>query len=152
MNATSPLSFRTIKTPNIPEGPLHLMRVTKDDGTTTDYRLFPGRPSGVKWAGPVYRAANGSQFRIGRCNSGALIAWKTVRISEKFGQESYRMRSVPGGYKGDYVKCWSRNIGGKTFDFSRIYWNAGQDGSVLRVRRLGEMVHEFASKTPVKMK
>lgn len=149
---TAKLSFQTTQTPY---GLLHDMRVTDaEKGTEKHYHLTLTRPEGVTWAGPVYLAENGSAFRIGRGAHGEMVAWKSVKISKRFGQESYRMRSVPGGYKGDYVKCWSRNINGQTFDFSRIYWNAGQDGSTLRCRRpaTGEMIHEFTSPTPVTMK
>lgn len=41
--------------------------------------------------------------------------------------ETYRLRSVPGGYPGDIVKCHDRVINGKRFSFSRITWG---DGSV----------------------
>jgi hypothetical protein len=147
---TAKLTFQTVQTPY---GLLHTMRVTDDvKGTAKDYHLTSAKPEGVKWTGPAYLAANGSAFRIGYTKDGAAVAWKSTKISTKFGQESYRMRSVPGGYKGDYVKCWSRNINGHTYDFSRIYWNAGTEGSTLRVRRLGHVVHEWNSKTPVTMK
>lgn len=152
---TAKLTFKTINTPNIPEGPLHLMKVTSmKDGETIEreYRLFPYRPQGVKWAGTVYLAENGTGWQIGRCNSGALIAWKTVKISERFAAETYRMRSVPGGYLGDYCKSWSRNINGHTYDFSRVYWNAGNGGVSVTVRRLGETVRQSFTPGPVKMK
>jgi hypothetical protein len=149
---TAKLSFKTTQTPY---GRIFDMKVTDSvKGTEQHYNLLTSRPTAdyLKWVGPAYLAENGTAFRVGRNVAGGLVAWKSVKISSKFGQESYRMRSVPGGYKGDYVKCWSRNINGHTYGFSRIYWNAGQDGSTLRVRRLGNVVHEWNSSTPVKMK
>jgi hypothetical protein len=127
---TAKLSFKTTQTPY---GLLHTMRIT-GGGTTltdgTDFKLYAARPASeyLSWTGPVYTASNGSAFRIGRNVAGGLIAWKTVRISGKFGRSSYRMRSVPGGYKGDFVTCWARNINGVTYDFRKIAWNGGQDG------------------------
>lgn len=41
--------------------------------------------------------------------------------------ESYRMRSVPGGYPGDHVRRHERVINGRRYEFSRIAWG---DGSV----------------------
>lgn len=153
---TAKLSFRTVQTAY---GKLHTMRVTQttprgDVTAATDYHLYAARPATdyLAWIGPTYLAENKSAWRIGRNVAGALVAWKTVKISDRFGKGGYRMRSVPGGYKGDYVTHWSRNINGKTFDFSRIYWNAGKDGSSLIARRLGQDVHRWDSKTPVKMK
>jgi len=149
---TAKLSFKTVQTPY---GKLYTMRVTdKEKGTEKDYQLYPARPATeyLSWIGPVYLAENKTAWRIGRNVDGALVAWKTVRLSSKFGQESYRMRSVPGGYKGDYVKCWSRNINGRTVDFARIYWNAGQNGATLRATRLGKVLHEWKTEGPVTMK
>lgn len=149
---TAKLSFKSDQTPY---GLLHTMRVTDaEKDKVAEYHLLPARPVSeyLKWIGPAYLATNGTAWRIGRNVAGGLVAWKSVRISSRFGQTGYRMRSVPGGYKGDYVTCWSRNINGRTYDFSRIYWNAGKDGSSLIVRRLGQDVHRWDSKTPVKMK
>lgn len=125
------LVFQTVQTPY---GLLHTMRtLDENDGVLAEYRVFPYKPSGVKWSGPKYLAANGSAWQIGRCNSGALIAWKTTKFSKRFGQESYRMRSVPGGYKGDFVKHYSRVINGKTYSFARIRWNGGQGGTTIKL-------------------
>ncbi|AYD86759.1 hypothetical protein SEA_MICRODON_12 [Streptomyces phage Microdon] len=152
---TIKLSFQTTQTPF---GLVHDMQVEGGEKALTGkngpvhYALSLLKPEGVAWVGPAYLAANGQAFRIGRLANKALVAWKSVKISSRFGKGGYRMRSVPGGYKGDYVTHWSRNINGKTFDFSRIYWNAGKDGSSLIVRRLGQDVHRWDSKTPVQMK
>lgn len=144
------LSFKTVPTET---GPMHLLRVEGGkDANVAEYRLFPARPAGVKWAGPVYLAKNGTAWRVGRCNSGMLIAWKTVKISDPFAGEDYRMRSVPGGYLGDYCRGWSRNINGHTYDFSRVYWNGGRGGMSVTVRRLGEEIHKFYAPGPVLMK
>lgn len=150
------LSFKTSKTPF---GLLHTMRVTQTAPkgvvtNATDYHLYPARPATdyLKWIGPKYLAANGAAFQIGRNVAGALVAWKTVRVSSKFGQTSYRMRSVPGGYKGDYVTCWARNINGHTYDFRKIEWNAGQDGvSVIAEKKdKGKVVSEHRFDYPKK--
>ncbi|QFG07907.1 hypothetical protein SEA_INTOLERANT_12 [Streptomyces phage Intolerant] len=149
---TAKLSFKTTQTAF---GKVYDMLVTDTvKGTEKHYNLLTARPVSeyLKWIGPAYLAENGTAFRIGRNVAGGMVAWKSVKISDRFGKGGYRMRSVPGGYKGDYVTHWSRNINGKTFDFSRIYWNAGKDGSSLIVRRLGQDVHRWDSKTPVKMK
>jgi hypothetical protein len=139
------LTFQTLQTTY---GLLHTMRAEREDGPVTEYRVFPAKPAGVKWAGPVYLAANGSAWRVGRCNSGALIAWKTTKISKRFGQENYRMRSVQGGYKGDYVKSWSRAFNGKTRSFSKILWNGGKDGWTVRVYegQSTTVLHEWSGK------
>ncbi|WJN62613.1 hypothetical protein [Streptomyces phage phiScoe1] len=43
-------------------------------------------------------------------------------IGSKTDVERYRMRSVLGGYRGDYVTTHTREINGKRFDFTRIEW------------------------------
>jgi hypothetical protein len=127
---TAKLSFKTTQTPY---GVIHTMRITGGKTQLTDgadFHLYPARPTSdyISWEGPVYTAENGAAFRIGRNTAGALIAWRTVKISSKFGHSSYRMRSVPGGYKGDFVVCWARNINGHSYNFRRIEWNGGKDG------------------------
>lgn len=144
---TAKLSFKTIQSPY---GLLHTMRVTKDDGTAADYHLFPSRPASeyLKWVGPAYLAENGTAWRIGRNVAGGLVAWKSTKTSKRFGQESYRMRSVPGGYKGDFVKHWSRAFNGKTRSFAKILWNGGKDGWTIRVYE-GQgttVLHEWSGK------
>lgn len=42
-------------------------------------------------------------------------------------REAYRMRSVPGGYPGDWVERRVRLINGTRYEFARIVWG---DGSV----------------------
>ncbi|WIC89163.1 hypothetical protein SEA_BOGOTA_13 [Streptomyces phage Bogota] len=155
MNAK--LSFLTIKTSF---GNLFTMRVQGGSAKLTglegpvDYNLTAVKPEGVAWVGPALLAENGQAFRIGRQFSKALVAWKSIKISKRFGREGYRMRSVHGGYKGDYVTSWSRAFNGRTYSFSRIFWNAGQDGATLRVYegQSTKVVHEWHVKGPVTMK
>lgn len=151
------LKFQTVQTPF---GKLHTLRTYNEDGTAfyAEYRVLTHTPtpSELNPAFPVkkYLAKNGTAWALGVCKSGALIAWKTVKISKRFGQESYRMRSVPGGYKGDYVKTWSRAFNGKTYSFSRIFWNGGKDGWTIRVYegQSTKVIKEWSGKGPVKMK
>jgi len=59
--------------------------------------------------------------------------------------ERYRLRSVPGGYRGDYVYRYVRRYNGSAFEFTRIVWG---DGSVsVSAHRAGttEIVHEWVS-------
>lgn len=149
------LKFLTVKTV---VGDLHTMRTLDDNGNVlADYNLFASRPTAdyLKWVGPAYMDNLGrAAWRIGRNVAGGLVAWKSVKVSKRFGREGYRMRSVPGGYKGDYVTSWSRAINGKTYSFSRIFWNAGKDGATLRVYegQSTKVIHEWTVKGPVSMK
>ncbi|AUG87253.1 hypothetical protein KGG77_gp15 [Streptomyces phage Omar] len=68
-------------------------------------------------------------------------------IGERFAQEDYRMRSVPGGYPGDEVHHHSRVINGTRYEFTRIAWG---DGLVtVGVSKEGEVdyLHHFHSTT-----
>ncbi|MGW5130861.1 hypothetical protein [Streptomyces sp. NPDC004135] len=49
----------------------------------------------------------------------------TISIGPRTDVEDYRMRSVPGGYKGDLVHHHAREIGRRRFDFSRVEWGDG---------------------------
>lgn len=130
------LKFQTVQTPY---GQLHTMRTYNEDGTAfyAEYRVLTHTPtpSELNPAFPVkkYLAKNGTAWAMGVCKSGALVAWKTTKMSARFGLESYRMRSVPGGYKGDFVKHYSRVINGKTYSFARIRWNGGQGGTTIKL-------------------
>jgi hypothetical protein len=156
---TAKLSFLTVQT-NI--GRLHTMRISGGDTALTGsrepvhYNLFPARPvtEYLAWKGPAYLAENGTAFRIGRNVAGGLVAWKSVKFSKRFKAEVYRMRSVPGGYLGDYATSWSRAINGKTYSFSRIFWDGGKGGCTLRVYegQSTKIVHEWHTKGPVSMK
>lgn len=149
------LKFLTVHTAN---GDFHTLRTLTDDGRTVlaDYDLYPARPASgyLKWVGPAYMDNLGrAAWRLGRNVAGTLVAWKSVKVSRRFGRESYRMRSVPGGYKGDYVTSWSRAVNGKTYSFSRIFWNAGKEGCTLRVYagQSTKVLHEWHVKGPVSM-
>ncbi len=148
------IQFKTTQTSY---GKLFTMRVTDTDtGAEREYDLYASRPATeyLKWIGPTYLAANGTAWRIGRNVAGGLVAWKTMKLSKRFGREGFRMRSVPGGYKGDFVTSWSRTINGRTYSFSRIFWNGGKDGVTLRVYegQSTKVLHEWAVKGPVSMK
>lgn len=149
------LKFQTVQTRY---GKLHTVRTCTEDGAViAEHRLFAARPEGVNphFPTPVYMDNLGrSAWRFGVCNSGALIAWKSIKLSARFGREGYRMRSVPGGYKGDYVTSWSRAINGKTYSFSRIFWNGGKDGCTIRVYegQSTKVIKEWFVAGPVSMK
>ncbi|AWY07331.1 hypothetical protein SEA_JACKIEB_12 [Streptomyces phage JackieB] len=148
------LKFQTVQTPY---GKLHTLRTYNDEGTAFygEHRVLTHRPAGAGLVTGTYMDNLGrSGWRMGVDKDGALIAWKTVKISKRFGQESYRMRSVPGGYKGDFVKTWSRAFNGKTYSFSRIFWNGGKDGWTVRVYegQSTKVIKEWSGKGPVKMK
>lgn len=46
-------------------------------------------------------------------------------VTERQHVESYRMRSVEGGNRGDWVERRSSVINGKLYEFSRIKWRNG---------------------------
>ncbi|UTN93016.1 hypothetical protein SEA_MARKY_13 [Streptomyces phage Marky] len=150
------LVFKTVQTTY---GKLHTMRtLDQNGGTLAEYRVLTHTPTAAELS-PVfpvvkYLAANGSAWAMAMCKSGALVAWKSTKISKRFGLEQYRMRSVPGGYKGDFVKSWSRAFNGKTYSFSRIFWNAGKDGWTINVYegQSTKIVKTWSSSAPVKMK
>jgi hypothetical protein len=66
-------------------------------------------------------------------------------ITDRAIAEAYRMRSVKGGYPGDWVERRESVINGKRFEFSRIKWG---DGSVtVRAHKAGTTIvlHEWES-------
>jgi hypothetical protein len=67
-----------------------------------------------------------------------------VKITTRTNVERYRMRKSET-YRGDYVLNWTRRIGGKTFDFSRVRWGTGE--TTLRVFAGGtcNVLHEFTA-------
>jgi hypothetical protein len=140
-------------------GVLHTLHVVQPGGGMTKgntYRLMKVRPAQayILSVRKTYLAKNGTAWRTAVLTSGEQVAWKSAKFSQRFGRESYRMRSVPGGYKGDYVTSWSRAVNGKTYSFSRIFWNAGQDGATLRIYegQSTKVIHEWTVKGPVSMK
>lgn len=46
-------------------------------------------------------------------------------ITNRTIERPYRMRSVPGGYPGDWVEHRTFTAGGKSFESSRISWGDG---------------------------
>lgn len=66
-------------------------------------------------------------------------------IEPRHSVESYRMRSVAGGYRGDYVTAWSRRIGGKLYDFSRVQWGTGETSVTAWIGGTTEVVHRWSS-------
>lgn len=151
------LKFRTVQTPN---GPLHTMRSYSEDGTQCfgEYQILSSRPV-REYLDPAYPvtkalASNGSAWAMAVNTAGNLVSWKTVKTSNRFGMDQYRMRSVPGGYLGDYVKHYSRVINGKTYSFSRIFWGAGHGGVTLKVYegQSTKVLKEWYVAGPVSMK
>lgn len=137
------IQFQTITTAY---GVTHRAAVTFDNGKTLEgYEVSPARPHDATTVAGTVLAKNGTAWAVGRTSDGHRLAWKTVRISAVYGKESYRMRSVPGGYKGDYVKRWSRSINGRRIDFVRIAWNGGKDGVTVRAEdpKTNKTIHEF---------
>lgn len=105
--------------------------------------VVPVRPTDIMVMYGKVLAKNGTAWAYGRDKDGNRLIWKTVRISNRFARESYRMRSVPGGYVGDFVTCWARNINGKTIDFSKVSWAGGKDGFSVIARHKGEDLHRW---------
>ena len=152
MNKPTEIRFLTVQTPY---GLSHTAAVAFEDGIVRDgYAVLPARPSDAAVVAGKLLAKNGTAWAIGRTADGYRLAWKTVKLSKRFGRESYRMRSVPGGYKGDYATCWSRSINGKTYSFSRVFWNAGQDGWTINVfeGQTTKLIKSWGSSSPVTMK
>lgn len=150
------LTFKTVKTQL---GPFHTMRATLENGTVLgEYRILATRPVAEyldrKFPVITALAANGSAWAMAVSVSGGRVGWKTVKLSERFSHEGYRMRSVPGGYLGDYVTTYSRRVNGKLFRFVRIFWNAGQGGCTLRAYEgvAETLVKEWHVVGPVSMK
>lgn len=107
--------------------------------------VFPARPWDVSKVHGKVMAENGTAWAYGRNAQGMPLIWKSIKLSKRFGQESYRMRSVKGGYKGDYVTSWSRVVNGKTYSFSIIKWNGGKDGVTTRIYagQSTKVIHEW---------
>ena len=148
------LKFQTVQTPY---GALHTMRAYNEDGTAFhgQYRVLRSRPANVGLVvGPYMDNLGKSAWRMGTGEKGELVAWKSIKLSKRFGREAYRMRSVPGGYKGDYVTSWSRAFNGRTYSFSRIFWNGGKDGCTIRVYegQSTKVIKEWHVAGPVSMK
>lgn len=59
--------------------------------------------------------------------------------------ETYRMRSVPGGYPGDLVRRHTREINGKRFEFARVEWGTGEVTVTVSPERTTEILHDFQS-------
>jgi hypothetical protein len=133
--ATETLQFRTIETDM---GAAHYAQIISQDGARSpEYRVLPSMPvtEYLDHRAPVVKllAKNGSAWAFSVSVSGGYVAWKTIKTSKRFGLEQYRMRSVPGGYLGDYVKHYSRVINGKTYSFSRVKWNGGLGGVTIKL-------------------
>lgn len=150
------LTFRTVETPH---GLLHSMRSVADNGAVLGtYQILPARPVSayLRPEFPVTKALakNGSAWAMAVNTAGGMVAWKTVKISPRFSHEGYRMRSVPGGYKGDYVTRYQRRVNGKLFTFARIFWNAGKNGCTLRAYEgaAQTLIKEWHVAGPVSMK
>ncbi|MEV5330826.1 hypothetical protein [Streptomyces werraensis] len=67
------------------------------------------------------------------------------QIGERADVETYRMRSVPGGYPGDLVQRHSRVINGKRFEFARIQWGTGEVTVTAAPYNTTEILHDFES-------
>ncbi|QOV06192.1 hypothetical protein KGG72_gp62 [Streptomyces phage Salutena] len=65
------------------------------------------------------------------------------QIGERADVETYRMRSVPGGYPGDLVQRHSRVINGKRFEFARIQWGTGEVTVTASPYNTTEILHDF---------
>ena len=111
----------------------------------TGFSLYPARPVSVAAKYGVIMAKNGTAWAVGRTVEGLRMAWKTVKIDPVYAAQKYRLRSVAGGYKGDYVTRWSRKINGRRIDFVRIAWNGGKGGTEVRAEdnKTGKIIHEF---------
>lgn len=114
-------------------------------GAAVGWTLRTARPPFPVTRLAVLRAKNGTAWAVGSTPEGYRYAWKTVSISPVFHLDAYRLRSVPGGYKGDQVKRWSRRINGRKIDFVRIAWNQGADGVTVRAEdaKTNKIIHEF---------
>lgn len=114
-------------------------------GAVVGWTLRAARPVFPVTRLAVLRAKNGTAWAVGTTENGYRYAWKTVEISLKLREESYRLRSVPGGYKGDRVKRWSRYVNGRKIDFVRIAWNQSADGVTVRAEdaETAKIIHEF---------
>ena len=55
------------------------------------------------------------------------------------------MRSVPGGYPGDYVRRYTRKINGQAYDFVRVAWGDGSVTVRVFVGNTTEVAHEWTS-------
>ena len=67
------------------------------------------------------------------------------QISKRADVETYRMRSVPGGYPGDLVQRHTRVINGKRFEFARIRWGTGETTVTAYPFNSTERLHDFES-------
>lgn len=71
---------------------------------------------------------------------GPSVAFK---ISGRADVETYRMRSVRGGYPGDLVQRHTRVINGKRFEFARIRWGTGETTVAAYPYNSAVILHDF---------
>lgn len=132
--AANTLRFRTIDTNN---GAAHYAQIVYGSGKVSpEYAIMMRAPSRISLdlRAPIVKflAQNRTAWAFAVDVAGNYVAWKTVKASKRFGTERYRMASVPGGYRGDYVVHYSRVINGTTYSFARIKWNGGLNGITLK--------------------
>ncbi|AVO22552.1 hypothetical protein PBI_PAEDORE_69 [Streptomyces phage Paedore] len=70
----------------------------------------------------------------------------SFKIGERQNEDTYRMRSVAGGYPGDIVRGFTRVINGTEYAFSRIEWGNGAVTVGAMKKGETEHAHYFESK------
>ncbi|MFE9924289.1 hypothetical protein ACFYQA_22720 [Streptomyces sp. NPDC005774] len=66
-----------------------------------------------------------------------------VKISPRYSEEKYRMRSVPGGYPGDIVRHYRRKFYGTEYRFTHIVWGDGDVTFIVRVDDGADFLHRW---------